>query len=45
MAKIKLAVQHSNRSGYVKNKFSGVKKLLRASQSPSLMRNVTTHDV
>ena len=40
MAKIKLAVQHANRSGHVKNKFSGVKKLLKASQSPSLTRNV-----
>ena len=40
MAKIKLAIQHSNRSGSVKNKFSGVKKLLKASQIPGLTRNV-----
>ena len=33
LVKIKLAVQHRNRSGKVKNKFTGVRKLLKESQS------------
>ena len=32
LVKIKLAVQHRNRSGKVKNKFTGVRKLLKESQ-------------
>ena len=32
LVKIKLAVQNRNRSGLVKNKFTGVRKLLKESQ-------------
>ena len=40
LVKIKLATQSANRSGLVVNKFTGIKKLLKASQSASCMRTL-----